>query len=325
MATVFQKPTIAQLADLLRDENTLPEPCRVFPIQPKGTRPPFICLGASAYFLPLARHLGNDQPLLGVDLDQLETDLLPVPVELRDIAAHVAKAIREFQPNGPYYLGGWCLYGVLMYEVAQQIIAEGGEVALLVMIDSLYPAYKGRLPLVARMRAALQKSAYHATLISRSKAAEIPAYLSQRIKIFRNKAKRFWQVREYIRSIQNLDGPLEIELDPVFRMACTSYQPKPYAGSVALFQAVERPSGGYWDLGRVWQGLIRGAFETHNVVGGHDGMFKEPYVAVLGSKLKDSLAEAQRIQGQQDQAPPPPNSESAPDRFGYSVARSEVA
>ncbi len=325
MATVFQRPTIAQLADLLREEHASPEPCRVFPIQKEGTRPPFICLGAGPYFLPLARQLGNDQPLMGLDLDQLKTDTLPVPVQLRDIAAHLAKAIRDFQPSGPYYLGGWCLYGVLMYEVAQQIIADGGEVALLVMIDSRYPAYNGTMPLFTRMRGALQKSAYHAQLIWRSKAAEIPAYLSQRIRIFHSKAKRFWQEREYIRSIQNLDGPLEMELNPVFLMACTDYEPKPYAGPVVLFQAVERPSGRYWDLRQVWDRLLRGPFESHDVVGGHDGMFKEPYVAVLGSKLKDSLARAQKVQSQHGPAAPPPNSESAPDRFGYSVARSEVA
>jgi amino acid adenylation domain-containing protein len=325
MASVFQRPTIAQLAGLLRQEQAFPEPCRVFPIQPQGTRPPFICLGAGPYFLPLARQLGNDQPLMGVDLDQLKTDALPVPVQLRDIAAHVAGAIREFQPHGPYYLGGWCLYGVLMYEVAQQIMAEGGEVALLVMIDSRYPAYNGTMPLFTRMRAALQKSAYHITLIGRSKAAEIPAYLSQRIRIFHSRAKRFWQEREYIRSIQNLDGPLEMELNPVFLVACTGYEPKPYDGPVVLFQAIERPSGWYWDLRQVWLSLVRGPFETHDVVGGHDGMFKEPYVRVLGSKMKESLAQAQKIQSHQDQGPPLPSSGSAPERLGYSVARSEIA
>lgn len=54
MATVFQRPTIrlmaAQLADLLREVETLPETCRVFPIQPEGTLPPFFCLGAGPFF-----------------------------------------------------------------------------------------------------------------------------------------------------------------------------------------------------------------------------------------------------------------------------------
>jgi amino acid adenylation domain-containing protein len=325
MATVFQKPTIGQLADLLRDEKVSPQPCRVFPIQPEGTRPPFICLGAGPYFLPLARHLGSDQPLFGVDLTQLETDRLPVPVRLRDIGSHVARAIREFQPNGPYYLGGWCLYGVLMYEVAQQIIADGGEVPLLVMIDSIHPAHRRTLPLFDRVQVALQKWAFHATLLWRSKAAEIPAYLAQRIKMFRNRAARLWQRLEYIRAIQSADGPLDMQLDPVFFVACTNYRPQPYSGAVTLFQAIERPSGRHWDLQQVWHKLIRGPFETHDVVGGHDGMFKEPYVGVLASRLKNSLEQAQKLEGKQDQPARLPEPEAAPERFGYSVPTSEVA
>jgi len=302
MATVFQKPTIAQLADLLRGEKPVPQPCRVIPIQPEGSRPPFICLGAGPYFLPLAHQLGSDQPLLGVDLTQLQTDQLPAPVRLRDIAEYVVKAIREFQPCGPYYLGGWCLFGVLMYEAAQQIIASGDEVALLVLIDSPNPTHKATLPFFARMRAGLQKWAYHATLLGRSKAAEVPAYVLQRIKIFRTRASRLWHRLEYIRSIQSADGPLEMELDPVFIIACADYKPQPYSGRVVLFQAVERPAGRHWDLRHAWKALIREPFKSHDIVGGHDGMFKEPYVRVLGKRLKNSLEQAQQPSYEHQQA-----------------------
>jgi thioesterase domain-containing protein len=293
IASVFQRPTIAGLAHLLRNENASQHSCRVFPIQPSGTLPPFICLGAGPYFLPLARHLGSDQPVMGVDISQLEIDKLPAPLRLQDLAAHIVKAIREFQPHGPYYLGGWCLWGVLMYEVAQQIIAEGGEVALLVMFDSLYPTRKTKISRLARLQASIQKSIYHATLVARSRVAEIPAYLSQRITLFRGRLLSRLQRLEYLRAIQQADGPLEMKLDPVI-FAATNYEPLPYPGDVALFQAVERPSGWYWDLRNAWSELIRGSFKSHDIVGGHDGMFREPFVAVLGSELKNSLERAQR-------------------------------
>jgi thioesterase domain-containing protein len=257
--------------------------------------------------------------LLGVDLTHLETARLPVPAHLQDFAAFVVKAIREFQPEGPYYLGGWCLYGVLMYEVAQQIIAEGGEVALLVMIDSINPTHQRMLPFFARIQVALQKWAYLATLLAKSKAGEIPAYLSQRMRMLRNRMVRFWQRREYNRSVQNADGPLEMELDPVFLMAAANYEPRPYSGRVVHFQAVERPSGRHWDLRYVWQKLIRGAFDTYDVVGGHDGMFREPWVGVLGKRMKNSLAQAQNLPYEQEQAADLPDNIAALDRFGYSV------
>jgi amino acid adenylation domain-containing protein len=325
VATVFQKPTIAQLAAVLRDEKAMSQRCRVFPIQPQGTRPPFICLGAGPYFLPLARQIGNDQPLMGVDLTPLRADRLPVPVRAQDIAAYIVKAIREFRPNGPYYLGGWCLYGVLMYEVAQQLIADGEEVALLMMIDSRYPAHQAILPYSARMRMAFQKWAYHATMLGRSKAVEIPAYLLQRVKMLRNRAVRSWQRLDYLRAIQNTDGPLEMELDPVFFVACTNYTPQPYSGPVVLFQAVERPAGRHWDLRQVWHKLIRGPFESYDIVGGHDGMFKEPYVGVLGRRMRNSLEQAQILSGKQGQATRLSGGRAAPDRLGYREAQAEVA
>jgi thioesterase domain-containing protein len=325
MTAVFQNPTIAQLADLLRGEKLLAQPCRVFPIQAEGTRPPFICLGAGPFFIPLSRRLGTDQPLMGVDLTYLETDRLPVPVHLRDIAAYVVKAIREFQSSGPYYLGGWCLHGVLMYEVAQQIMADGGEVVLLVMIDSINPTHQRSLPLLTRVVVTLQKWVYLASLLAKSKAAEIPAYLSQRMRLLRVRAVRFWQRWEYNRSVHNPEVPLEMELDPVFLVACGTYVPQPYAGRVVHFQAVERPDGRHWDLRYVWQNLIRGPFETHDIVGGHDGMFREPYVGVLGTMMKDSLAQAQQLRGNQEPAVPLPANGSAQDRVGRAAPRPKVA
>jgi hypothetical protein len=143
--------------------------------------------------------------------------------------------------------------------------------------------------------------------------------------MLRNRVARFWQRREYNRSIQNADGLLDMELDPVFLLACTNYEPQPYSGRVVHFQAVERPSGRHWDLRYVWHKLIRGPFETYDIVGGHDGMFREPFVGVLGERMKNSLAEAQKIWDKQEQAALFPGSGAAVDRFGYSVDRSEAA
>jgi thioesterase domain-containing protein len=292
MATVFQKPTIAQLADLLREEITLPETCRVFPIQPEGTRPPFICLGAGPFFLPLAYNLGSDQPTVGVDLDQLDTRKFPDPVRLQDLGSYVVKAIREFQPHGPYYLGGFCLYGVLMYEAAQQIVAAGGEVALVVMIDSPILTRKASLPFYTRMLVAFQKWVYRATLPGKSTAADIPAYVLRRIKILYNKAATFGQPLGDVRQAHDAGAPVETNIDVALFQACNNYVPRPYSGAVTLFQPVERPYGRHWDMRQIWHKLIRGPFESYDIAGGHDGMFQEPHVRVLASTMKNNLEQA---------------------------------
>src|SRR5205085_2838295 len=47
--------------------------------------------------------------------------------------------VRRIQAEGPYFLGGYSFGGTLAFEMAQQLRARGENVALLFMIDSLYP------------------------------------------------------------------------------------------------------------------------------------------------------------------------------------------
>ena len=48
-------------------------------------------------------------------------------------------SIGEFQPEGPYQVGGWSFGGVVAYEVAQQLHRQGQEVSLLAILDSYMP------------------------------------------------------------------------------------------------------------------------------------------------------------------------------------------
>ena len=54
--------------------------------------------------------------------------------------------VRRRQPNGPYYLGGWSAGGVVAYEIAAQLIAEGEKVERLLLLDSPCPIRLEPLP-----------------------------------------------------------------------------------------------------------------------------------------------------------------------------------
>lgn len=58
---------------------------------------------------------------------------------IEDTAQIYLSTIREHQPQGPYYLGGWSAGGVLAYEASKQLIESGEEVLGLVLIDSPCP------------------------------------------------------------------------------------------------------------------------------------------------------------------------------------------
>ena len=51
----------------------------------------------------------------------------PPTARVEDMAARYVREIRLLQPEGPYFLGGHCLGGVIAFEMAQQLHAAGSE------------------------------------------------------------------------------------------------------------------------------------------------------------------------------------------------------
>jgi amino acid adenylation domain-containing protein len=286
MAEVFQTPTIQGMAALLRKTGLAPAECKVFPIQPDGSRPAFICLGAGPFFLPLAQAIGHDRPFCGLDMESLRPNRLSAPYRLEEIAIHVKKAIREFQPRGPYFLGGWCLAGVLMYEAARQMLAEGDDVALLVMIDSPNRTYEERLTALGRVDARAQKFRFHLHEMGRTGARKIPDFLRLQISIARLQAHVRQDQKEASRGVPVAAAGQDF--DWAFQIASRNYDPPRYNGRVVMLQTTARPSGRHWDLGNRWRHLIE-RLEVIDVPAGHHQMFHEPHVQVLAEQLKDRL------------------------------------
>lgn len=59
---------------------------------------------------------------------------------IEEMAEAYLPHIREVRPHGPYMLGGWSLGGVLAWEMANRLVADGEEVANLILFDAASPA-----------------------------------------------------------------------------------------------------------------------------------------------------------------------------------------
>jgi len=289
MARILQMPTIEHLASALRNELGAAALPGVIPIQTEGSRPPFLCLGAGASFLPLAHLVGGGTPFFGLDLGLLDPADLTIPYKLEDVAAQVAGTIREIQPEGPYYIGGWCRFGPLAYETARQMLAQSADVALLTLIDSANPAYYRALPAVVKVRLGVQRLEYHLTNLRRSKVSEVPQYVHKRLSVMRYKVGKL-RVRasEGLRVRRPTDGIPGLE--SILHIATSNYFPPPYPGRVAILQAAERPRGPHWDLQSGWREVIQGHLEVCDIPGGHAGMFQEPHVQVMAGHLRECLS-----------------------------------
>ncbi|MEP6769656.1 MAG: amino acid adenylation domain-containing protein, partial [Acidobacteriota bacterium] len=120
LATVFRAPTVAELAGMFRERRkSARRTPSLVSIQPKGTRPPFFCVAAATgivHYRGLAVLLGPDQPFYGLQSQGLDGARAPYE-SVEEMAAHYVREIREAQPEGPYYLGGYSFGGKVAFEM----------------------------------------------------------------------------------------------------------------------------------------------------------------------------------------------------------------
>jgi amino acid adenylation domain-containing protein len=297
VAHLFQAPTIAQLAELLRTRSGHETMPAVTPIQPNGARPPFYCIGAGPLFRALANNLGADQPFLGVTLCEADLAKLPAPYRVEDMARRILAKIREHRPRGPYLLGGWCQNGVVAYEVAQQLTAEGEPPPLLVLFDAQNPDHARDVPRpdLWRARVALlrHRSREHWRQMHRE---GFRAYSREHANglLFRVR-DAIWRRKYELHLSQGINFPATGRThEEILQLAIPRYSPQPYSGPVAFFQAQQFPIVARPDLAQGWQGTLLGPFEIFSVPGEHQSMLREPYVQDFTRALANCLRAVQK-------------------------------
>lgn len=154
LTTLLEAPTIEQLAVLLQqEESTTPAPLLVA-IQTGGSKPPLFCpQGAGGNVLcyrELASYLGSDQPVYGLQAKGLDGKEEPYTC-LKEMAADYIRQIRTVQPEGPYFLAGLSFGGIVAFEMAQQLHAQGEKVVFVGMFDTYRPGYPRLLPPIPRL------------------------------------------------------------------------------------------------------------------------------------------------------------------------------
>src|SRR4029077_5364539 len=111
LVTIFQSPTVRQLAKALSHDDSASANSLLVPLQPKGNKPPlFLVHGAGGDVLwgyaNLAAHMRADQPIYGIK-SRGQAGLEEF-AKLEDMAAYYLQEVRALQPLGPYFLGGYC-------------------------------------------------------------------------------------------------------------------------------------------------------------------------------------------------------------------------
>ena len=161
LSTLFQAPTIEQLATIIRQEEWTEPWTSLVKIQAgNDKRPPLFCIHGGGFnvliYHDLAKNLGPDQPVYGLQAQGLDGEMA-IPERYNDMAENYIRYIRSIQPEGPYLLAGISAGGTIGLEMAQQLQQQGQTVALLAMFDTPGPDDYGKvLPTLPRLFSVLK-------------------------------------------------------------------------------------------------------------------------------------------------------------------------
>ena len=288
-SVLVEHPTIRGLAAYLRQTPAGKWPALVT-IQGGGASllPLFIAHGIGGSllsFIELAGALGPEQPVYGL---QLPAFIDEHQADLRILAANYVKQVRAIQPVGPYNLAGHSSGGVVVFEMACQIMELGETVGLLALLDcdpnigkvahrpfKDWDTFKTSLRRVLagfKLREFLARRMMHHKMKIRSWLAE----QSRRLGIGRG-----WIPDSLRGSLLGAEGFL--------LLAIRDYQLRSYPGNANLFIAQDEPRSDP-DPERAWAAKILGVCETQTIPGTHQTILARPQVISLAREIRQRMA-----------------------------------
>lgn len=139
---IYEHPTISSLATNLSAQGNgrlLPS---MLEFRAGGSRPALFFVpggdGSPERLIPLAQALDPEQPFHIFDASKVNGQGRRCE-NVEELAEAFVAQLRHSQPQGPYYLGGYCLGGIVAYAAARMLLEQDERIALLVLVDSVAP------------------------------------------------------------------------------------------------------------------------------------------------------------------------------------------
>ncbi len=300
LSVLFQAPTVEKLADMIRKGGWSPKWTSLVPIQPGGNKPPFFCVhgggGNVLIYRELAHHLGPDYPFYGLQARGLDGSAEYLTTT-EAMAENYLRELRELQPEGPYYLGGFCMGGQVAAEMAQRLVQDGQKVNLLFVIDTHnFNGIPPRFTLAERVENFGQKIIFHSSNVMRLGVKGQVAYVVEKSKIaLRREIER---VRIKIVHMFKLNphrdvtaGTREEFIEDINDRAFLAYVPRVYPGKMTICKP-KRNYAFLRDPFNGWGGIAAGGLEIIELPSDPGGIFLDPYVQTLAEKLRAQIDRA---------------------------------
>jgi thioesterase domain-containing protein len=236
----------------------------------------------------LVDRLSCDVPIHGLRAPGVDGDRLPLAT-IEEMAAYYVQEIRALQPHGPYLLGGYCFSGLVAYEMAVQLVAQGEQIGMLALIDAYYEG-SSRRP--SRLEIEQAKFKVFMDTGTRGKAAWVRRRafgLKNRVttRVYFTSGRMVYDALVATHSKRIPRGPWRLVL-VVSSRARRIYIPRPAAVRIDFFRAQRQADDGPTP----WEHLALDGVELRQVVVpdiNHESMMHEPHVQRLADEVGRAL------------------------------------
>lgn len=276
---LLSHPTIRQLSDYIRKEQSTSEQTSIVPMRSQGDKTPLFCLHGGGGHVFFYQELTNELPV-----DQPVYSLQPVGLDgiglrhesIEAMAAHYISEIKTIQPKGPYQILGTCFSNAVALEIAHQLKAQGESLSMMAIIDSA-PAHlfgedeSGQSKTFSRFKDMLQRGDF----------SMIKGKIKRRI-FKQNKAV-------VAKSESASEKNLRLTIESLNKMYA-KYEWRPYDGKIHFFRSGEfahRKDKNYHLI--QWEKLAKGGLEVAITDGHHISIFEQPEVKGLAKAIEKCL------------------------------------
>jgi thioesterase domain-containing protein/acyl carrier protein len=291
ITTIYDAPTIAELAEMMASEHTTAYSPFV-KLKDGDGAPFFIVHGVGGTVIELnalGELIATNNAIYAIQAKGIDGTHAPLE-RVEDMADFYAGEIRKVQPQGPYFIGGYSFGGVVALEVARRLGAE--NVGKLVMLDAF--AHPRTWPLQSRMQVKTRKLAVQLKHRIRQPPRETLAFVAGKLRklIARRSAEqqaadRAAYVNSWLGAV-NPDLPLPLRQTRIAGdAALLAFSTTYYPGKITFLRAGTTGPVFPRNARSIWRKLVS-EMELHTLRGDHRSILIED-VATTAAMVSNCL------------------------------------
>jgi len=289
---LLNTPTITNLVKLMKhadakNASDSDEPQLLLKIQTGNLKnPPLVMvhpIGGYVYlYRDLAQQLDKEQALYGIQAVGIDGKSAPLS-QVEAMATQYIRALRKYQPTGPYLLGGSSFGGMVAYEMALQLQQQGEDIPLLVLIDAPAP---GNMSHEGLWEEDVDVMAF---ILKVGSGIQVSA---DDLRKMDEQSRWAWFVKEMggdSSESSQMQSRIFMDLFRANTQAMFTYQAQPWDGKAIFFSAMEQYAFDTETTEKKWQELVQGNLTIYPTPGNHLTINSMPSIKIVADHVQYAI------------------------------------